>query len=51
MTMETGKDVVAMFFEALATPKSNLTKEYLSGGMSHPPGIIESNERRDKDVR
>lgn len=47
MTMETGKDVVAMFFEALATPNNNLTKEYLSGGMSHPPGIIESNERKE----
>jgi hypothetical protein len=44
-------DIVTMFFEALATPNNNLTKEYLSGGMSHPPGIIESNERRDKDVR
>lgn len=45
--METGKDVVAMFFEALATPNNNLTKEYLSGGMSDPSGIIEPNERRE----
>ena len=40
--METGRDVVEMFFDALAAPKSNLTNEYLSGGMSHPPGIIET---------
>jgi len=45
--METGKDIVEIFFEALATPKSNLTKEYLSGGMSDPSGIIEPNERRE----
>ena len=45
--METGKDIVEIFFEALATPNNNLTKEYLSGGMSHPPGIIESNERKE----
>ena len=38
-------DVVQMFFEALAAPKNNLTKEYLSGGMSDPRGKIgETNE-------
>ena len=40
-------DVVQMFFEALATPKSNITKEYLSGGMSDPCSIIEPNERKE----
>ena len=45
--METTKDVVELFFDALATPKSNLTKEYLSGGMSDPCSIIESNERKE----
>jgi len=40
-------DVVEMFFNALATPKSNLTKEYLSGGMSDPCGIIEPNEGKE----
>jgi len=35
------KDILEIFFEALSAPKNNLTKEYLSGGMSHPPGIIE----------
>ena len=43
-------DVVQMFFEALATPKSNLTKEYLSGGMSDPHARIDPKERKDKDV-
>ena len=43
-------DILEILFEALSTPKNNLTKEYLSGGMSHPPGIIEPNERKDKDV-
>ena len=48
--METTRDIVELFFDALATPKSNLTNEYLSGGMSDPCSIIESNERKDKDV-
>ena len=43
-------DVVQMFFEALATPKNNLTKEYLSGGMSDPRSIIEPNEGKDKNA-
>jgi hypothetical protein len=40
------KDIVEIFFEALSAPKNNLTKEYLAGGMSHPPGImgVEKNE-------
>ncbi len=45
--METGRDILEIFFEALATPKSNLTKEYLSGGMSHPPGIIETTTTKE----
>ena len=40
-------DILEILFEALSTPKNNLTKEYLSGGMSHPPGIIEPNERKE----
>ena len=42
-------DVVQLFFEALSNPKNNLTKEYLSGGMSHPPGImgVEKNEGKN----
>jgi hypothetical protein len=37
-------DILEVFFEALSTPKNNLTKEYLSGGMSDPRGKIEANE-------
>ena len=49
--METGKMdthiIAELFLHALATPKSNLTKEYLSGGMSDPCSIIDPNERRE----
>ena len=40
----TNKDILEIFFEALATPKNNLTKEFLSDGMSDPHGKIGSNE-------
>ena len=30
--METGKDILEIFFDALASPKENLTKEFLSNG-------------------
>ena len=37
-------DVLEIFFEALSTPKNNLTKDYLSDGMSDPHGKIGANE-------
>ena len=37
-------DILKVFFEALSTPKNNLTKEFLSDGMSDPHGKIGSNE-------
>jgi hypothetical protein len=40
-------DVVQMFFEALATPKDNITKEYLSGGMSDPCSIIDTTTTKE----
>ena len=37
-------DVLEIFFEALSTPKNNLTKDYLSDGMSDPHDKIGANE-------
>ena len=37
-------DILEIFFEALSTPKNNLTKDYLSDGMSDPHGKIGANE-------
>jgi len=42
-------DILEIFFEALSTPKNNLTKEYLSGGVSDPSGIIDPNNERKKN--
>jgi len=42
-------DILEIFFEALSTPKNNLTKEYLSGGVSDPSGIIDPNNERKRN--
>ena len=41
------KDILEIFFEALSAPKNNLTKEYLSGGMSDPNGIMDPKEGKE----
>ena len=42
-------DVLEIFFEALSTPKNNLTKDYLSDGMSDPRGKIGANDERKRN--
>jgi hypothetical protein len=42
--MDEEVDILEVFFQALSTPKNNLTKEFLSDGMSDPHGNIGANE-------
>ena len=43
--METGRDVVEMFFNALATPKKTVVAEYLTNGWE--TGIIDTTTTKE----
>ena len=42
-------DILEIFFEALSTPKNNITKDMLSDGMSDPHGKIGANDERKRN--